>query len=203
MVGVAGHCKRCGMAFALPSFNAGQVGRISFANCMVNCPKCGEMAEIADGEYVAGVDGYSLVSGPPLTRQIVDALKSVVEKAKAENLSAAEILGAVGEVDKNLAERLQQKHGLPALVLLIVLIWLIKGVQLDIKLDVNRLIDQAVATSSAHPDPGTDFEIIDIPEEAIIPADEHPALPPFVRDQPNRRERRRRAAAEQKRPKRS
>lgn len=156
MQGVPAYCSYCGHVFLAPNLVGGAVGsQFVIKNSATFCERCKHPASIADGYYRMSQTGLVLVNGPTITRHIVDRLAAIAnrarEQAKKGTISAEEFLTEISDVSPELAEKLKAKHSLPVVVLVLVLIWLIKGVNLNITVDVNRLIDQAVEETQHRP----------------------------------------------------
>jgi hypothetical protein len=124
------------------SFGPGVSG-ITIENCGVSCPRCGGYAEIGDGTYSTVGDVLKLDSGPPSTRKMVEELGLIAERALHEKLTAEEVLAEIADVSPDLAQKLRGIGPWPVVGILLLLFWLVKSVTLDLKVDVNWLIDQA------------------------------------------------------------
>ena len=98
---------------------------------------------MGEGVYSTTSGELALDSGPASTRDMMQRLKLIAEKAKAEKLSADEIIAEIADVNPELAAKLRTRFPLPAFVLLIVLFWIVKSFSLNLSVDVNRLVDQA------------------------------------------------------------
>jgi hypothetical protein len=101
------------------------------------------MAQIADGTYSRSGDRLRLDAGPLKTRTIIDELNRLAEKAKAEHLSTEEVLAELADISPDLAKKLRAIGPWPTVGLVILLFWLVKSFSLDLRVDVNWLIDEA------------------------------------------------------------
>jgi hypothetical protein len=137
-------CKnaRCGHIFPATAFQFSNSFGITFENCSTNCPRCGSRADIGDGVYNMPGNSIELVNGPPLTAQMMSQLDLLVSQVKAGVITAEEFLPEIAGVSPEFAKKIRDRGLLPFASILFI-IWLLKGVSLDIKIDINRLIDQA------------------------------------------------------------
>lgn len=204
-------CRNCGYVGPGPEiFRWGVIGAsLHIAGSITNCVRCGGPAEIADGHYGYTNAGLEFFGGPPLTRAIVDRLRKIAEnarqKAKEGSLKTEELLAEVADVSPELAKKLRAKHAFPVVALILLLIWMIRSVNLDIKVDLNRLIDQAIEYSEKHNPDEILADPPDLPEQPKPAAPPNPnpapviaAAPAFKRGKPNRRERRKQKAQARK-----
>lgn len=143
----------CGYLFTASGIFGGGLGlSIQLIGNGTNCPRCGSIARVGDGLYEFSQNGLSLKEGPALTKEMIARLSAIAQSAKSKAIEAEELLTEVAEVSPDLAEKLRSKGLLP-FVLILILIWLIKSVELNITVDVNRLIDQAQGVVASNPDP--------------------------------------------------
>jgi len=144
MAGLPSKCTRCGLVFQTGVIEIGpNVSGISFQDCATNCPKCGGVANIADGTYSSTLDGLRLDAGPLKTIGIIKELNRLAEKAKAEHLSTEEVLAELADINPDLAKKLKSIGPWPVVGLVILLFWLVKSFSLELHVDVNWLIDEA------------------------------------------------------------
>ncbi|AMK16919.1 MULTISPECIES: hypothetical protein [Sphingobium] len=165
MAKVPAHCGHCGLQFYSENFIGGSgASGITLKGNRTNCPRCGGWANLADGIFNLHDDQLELVDGPPLTRAMMAQLRLIAEKAKLKAADAEELLAEVAEVSPELAEKIRGR-GLPYFVIVLLIIWLIKSVNLNVTVDLNRLIDQAVgAEQSEKPDQLFDIPLPNQPE---------------------------------------
>lgn len=170
MAGPPAECQnsRCGHVFEFIQFVGGPGAvNVSLTNATTRCPRCGSVAKMGDGTYKYADENFELIDGPLLTRDMVSKLASIAGSARSSRSDAGEIIAAIAEVSPELAEKLRSK-GLGYFVIVLLLIWIIKSVSLDIKVDLNRLIDQASATAEFNGNEG----VFDAPLPEISPAPE-------------------------------
>jgi hypothetical protein len=204
MAGAPCHCTKCGYVFQTSVVDFGPGASATFFDCGTDCPQCGGYARIGDGSYTQVGDGLRLDAGPLSTRQIINQLNRVANKARSESLTTEEVLAEIADVSPDLATKLKSIGPWPVVGLLIFLFWLVKSVSLDIRVDVNWLIDQAWHLSHG-PDP---TQHVDTPPPSLPserPRSPHqPSKSPFEQtiaqsDAPNRNARRRSAAIARRR----
>ena len=172
MVGPPSYCPTCGNLFESCLINIGpNVTGITFQNVGVQCPRCGAMARIADGTYDSVSDTLELVSGPSSSRAIIEKLRELAAKSRRENLTAKEIINEIAGISPEFALKIEQGRNWPAIGLILILIWVVKSVSLDIRIDFNWLIDQAWHIAHGE-DPASHLE--------------SDAPPPFPYDPPHR-----------------
>lgn len=138
----------CAYVFEFQNMFGGPGGsRISLKGNSTRCPKCGSAAAIGDGEYQYSGGTLTLLDGPPLTRAMLERLSDIALAAKRQSIEVEQLLAEVADVSPELANTLRSR-GLPLFVAVLVLIWLFKSFTLNITVDVNRLIDQALEYSA-------------------------------------------------------
>jgi hypothetical protein len=74
---------------------------------------------------------------------MIDELNRIAQKARAERLSTEDVLAEIADISPDLAKKLKAIGPWPVVGILIFLFWLVKSVSLDLKIDVNWLIDEA------------------------------------------------------------
>jgi hypothetical protein len=135
-------CTRCGHVFP-SAIKMGDAARNnSVTNCRQNCPRCGGVAQVADGTFSVSGGALVLDHGPASSRAMMERLYGVARRAKEEDLTAREIIAEVAEINPGLAKKLEKK-GLPAFVLLIFLFLFVRHFDVHVDVDLNKLIDQA------------------------------------------------------------
>jgi hypothetical protein len=92
-------CKKCGLVFNSNIISGGPNTTITISNVGTNCPRCNGDATILDGTFNFDSNGnVNLVSGPPLTRKIVSAIKTLVEKAKKESFTKEKFIEEANKI---------------------------------------------------------------------------------------------------------
>jgi hypothetical protein len=72
----------------------------------------------------------------------MERLATVAKNAREKALAADDIIAEVAEISPEFATKLAH-YSLPAWLLIVLLIWMVKSVQLSFEVDINKLIDQA------------------------------------------------------------
>jgi hypothetical protein len=114
------------------------------------------MARIGDGVFKGTPQGPQLVSGPRETHDMLAQLYAIANKAREENLTAKEILEEVAEINPELARKLGRRF-LPAYLIILLLFFFVKHIDLKLDINVNHLVDQAWHISQ-HEDPEKHLE---------------------------------------------
>jgi hypothetical protein len=205
MAGPPCKCTQCGHVFQTGQIEIGpNVAGVTFQGCATDCPKCGGRAHIADGTYSSTRDRLRLDVGPLKTLGIINELNRLAEKARAEHLSAEEVLAELADISPDLAKKLKSIGPWPVVGLAILLFWLVKSFSLDLHVDVNWLIDEAWHVSHGD-DPiqhiGTDPPEFhpEVAHRPIAPKEPTPFERVIIQSTAPNRHARRRAAATAKR----
>jgi hypothetical protein len=111
------------------------------------CPRCGGLANIADGVFDIAGDVVTAVTAPRMTTAMLAALSSALRKAYEEKKQPEEVAKDVEVIDPALAALIRKNVGFWPLVVILVML-AIKSCSLNIALDANRLLDQLLNVSS-------------------------------------------------------
>ncbi len=200
--GLLATCQSCGLTFLARGLIGGTLNA-HIKNIGTNCVQCGGRAVLHDGVYTIRNNETVNIAGSEITKESFAKLRDLYTKHKSaaqeEKFSATELLAEIAGVSPELAEKLRRTKGMNVAVALLALFWLINSVKLDIKIDLNRLIDQAFSLVEKSSSPSN--ILLDPPP---FPTNE---LPPTKmvgqgRGEPSRQARRRQASQERKRRKR-
>lgn len=206
MRGLPAQCTKCGHTFLVPNI-VGGTGTVDMRGNMTRCPLpgCDGAAKIGDGRYQLEDSQVVGLLAPGATFQMIEKLRDITgrarERAKQGAVEVEELLTEVAEVSPELAKKLRARHGLPIFAIILLLIWLIKSVELNVKVDFNHLVDQVYHISLGE-DPESHLE-----DPLPIPTKPAPMSPPpatsvdRLADPPNRQARRRQRALARTRPK--
>lgn len=193
MAGPPCRCSNCAFVFETPLIEVAP--GIIIQGCAVECPRCGGPAVIGDGTYSNVRDELRLDAGPLSTRAMIDELNRIAKKAREKNFTAEEVLAEIADVSPELATKLKGLGPWPVVGIMLLLFWLVKSVNLDLRVDVNWLIDQAWHIAHGEdPDSHLDSPPPQFPEQSSpaqpkpMPLDPPVLAAPIV---PNRRARRR------------
>jgi hypothetical protein len=109
-----------------------------------SCPRCGHMAQMADGVFNIANDVLSVVTAPNITKQMLAAFGTAVTKAQKENTPTEQLAAEVEKIDPSFGEAVRKAgaNNATKVVGLLVLLAAIKSCSVDVKLDANRLIEQ-------------------------------------------------------------
>lgn len=86
---------KCKIVFEDRSVNiqGGPGSHLFMANNTVYCPKCGSKAKLIEGNFTFDKNGVmQFLSGPEITRDILNALKSLTEEARNKNYNATQFI---------------------------------------------------------------------------------------------------------------
>ena len=193
-------CQSCGFEFIQSQLFGGSA-KVTITGSGTNCIKCGGFAAILDGTYTIQNSTLLAVEGPDITVQVALRLGAIWEKVKEDaDISVSEILSEIAGVSPELAAKIGKK-GFGVFGILMLLFWLIKSVQLNLTLDINKLIDQAQGYEQ-NQEMLQQPEDIPIPEDAIINEPTPPTIAAgSISSTPNRKERRRQVSLAKKRVK--
>ena len=103
-------CTNCGYAFTTSSAFVGTAVRMMSMGNKTNCPRCGGVAAIRD--FVTDATGqlhylrhaYELLRAENVTREELNTLRSIVERASAGQLDQTETATALAKVNSSLAK---------------------------------------------------------------------------------------------------
>ena len=147
MADVPAYCEKCKLAFAVANVFGADIGDLYMTGNVTECPKCHGTARFIDGHFKVAGNSMEFISGPNASRVLLDRLKRVVEQAREKQTDAVELLAEIADVSPQLANKLKSKHNLSVVMMMLVIIWLIKSVELNVKIDMNKLIDEAYHVS--------------------------------------------------------
>jgi hypothetical protein len=157
MAQVPTYCSHCG-AISLVGGIIGGSGPATtrVVNKRTTCPNCGRGAKIADGVYELAEDVLRLLQSPQITRDLLKAFGQLLDQARLARTSGDELQQKAENLDPKLGEAvaLMRKKGSSFLpVVLFVTVAALQGCDfnLDVQMDLNRLVDQAVATVATQP----------------------------------------------------
>lgn len=148
MARIPAYCPHCGVLF--PSLvelggGGGGGGAVLVGN-KETCINCGQMADILDGMFNAVGDVLELISGPQFTRDILQALAELLEKAKQNQITVDELERAATEIDPELGAAvaaIKKTKSLQVGVFILLLFALRQcDFNFDAKVDINELWDQ-------------------------------------------------------------
>jgi hypothetical protein len=109
MASVPGYCPHCGHIFdGRGGIHIEGGSNITFIGNSVTCPNCGRMANLVDGTFNERGHGLELVSGPPLTRAILEQLQEIARKARTSEITPEAALKQIEAIDPSLGGLLRR-----------------------------------------------------------------------------------------------
>lgn len=141
-------CPNCGALFASRAFNiSGNVGTLTLIGNKETCPFCGGWADIVDGVFTIANNVISVVSAPNITKQKLYAFERAVRAAYEAKTEPEHLAKEVEKIDPSFGQVVRNNIGknknLYAATLLICLAAIKScSVDVEVKLDANRLIEQ-------------------------------------------------------------
>ncbi len=144
------YCKSCGTLFASRAFKiSGNVRNLHLSGNRETCPVCLSMADIVDGTFDATDGVLSMISGPTLTKEILERFTTLVGRAAQKEISLDVLKKEATDLDPALGEAVAQivAKSPSALVILLLVTLMLKSchVSVDAKIDLNQLWDQWTA----------------------------------------------------------
>lgn len=138
-------CPNCGALFASRGIQiSGNVRNLTLSGNKETCPFCGGWANIADGIFNVADNIISVVTAPNITRQMLVAFSVAVKKAYVEKKPPEDLANEVGKIEPSFGDVVRKSGGDTKLYVVVLLLILaaIRTCNLDMKLDVNNLIEQ-------------------------------------------------------------
>ena len=142
-------CGRCGLLFPSQAFSMTFSIGMDLSGNREECPRCGAMAEVVSGIFDAVGPHLTVVQASPENISRVQRLKSLLEGAAKGEGSPSEVINEVSNVSHEVGELLQEtlrKRPKLFTTLCAALFLLISrcevGVDVDVSIDVNELIEQ-------------------------------------------------------------
>ena len=116
-------CNNCGTAFGVKNLIGGSGSAMLSlrGNSYGPCPTCGGTATLLDGDFRLENDIAEFLSGPEITRDVLERLKAVIESGQKEHKSPEEILESVTAAVPEVAAFTSKKSGLAAIVITAIL----------------------------------------------------------------------------------
>lgn len=154
MRGLPAHCAQCGNLFEVKNlFGGAGSARIVMRGNRTNCPRCGSMANIADGEFHYSNEQIEFVAGSRWTAQQVTRLQEIYREASQAEAVSPALVDAIAAVSPELGAMAKTMAGSPGglFALLVLLLFLLSrcSVNVNVDLDVNELIGRDQPTSEA------------------------------------------------------
>ncbi|WP_175544261.1 hypothetical protein [Mesorhizobium sp. YR577] len=125
MPNVPGHCADCDLVFdGAGGIHIENSSNVTIRGTSMTCPQCGRLAKLAEGTFNVHGDQFELVSGPPLTAEILARLRYIGERARAGEITPETAVREAKELDPVLGRLFERFMvlGMPALTALIALV---------------------------------------------------------------------------------
>ncbi len=86
----------------------GNVANLTLSGNRESCPRCGQMALMADGVFNIANNVLSVVTAPNITKQMLAAFESAVTKTQKENISTEQLASEVAKIDPSFGEAVRK-----------------------------------------------------------------------------------------------
>ena len=142
---IPAHCPNCGALFRSRLLSiSGNVKNLTLSGNTETCPKCGNQARIAEGVFDIADGIITIVSAPPITKEMLARFGDIAIKAYEEKADPEILAKQADEIDPTLGKLVRSLGSNKPLYLtgLLLLILTIRSCNLNIDIDVNELIDQ-------------------------------------------------------------
>ena len=143
------YCPSCRAVFAVRNIVEAPPGvKFTFYGNVTNCPECGKDARLVDGEFQIEEDSLKLIAGPPRSAALLSAFAALVNEAiKTRDIDKLE--KDADKLDPKLGDvvRVAKSKHSAGVVILFVLILMLKGCNLEVKLDINQLVEYLISES--------------------------------------------------------
>lgn len=151
---IPAHCPNCGAIFKSRLVSvSGNVTGLKLSGNKESCPYCGSMANTADGVFDITNNILSVVSSPEITKQMLSEFNTILKNAYQNNTDISTLVNEAMEISPQLGKLVEteSKKGIALYALLVMLIFILSSCSLDVevKLDVNELIEQLSDTPPA------------------------------------------------------
>ena len=176
-------CRRCGNVFS-SGFSFENAKNVTLQGNLSQCPKCGAMGSVPDGQYNFYQDTIEFLGGPEWAATDLRAALRVLEKARDEQTDIAELTKelereapALAAITRLLPENKSQAYQLIGLILLALNILLSQctGVSETVSVAAQELVQYVDESLAGGSDPGPTP-----PPEWISKGEPFPSVEPSV-----------------------
>lgn len=109
MASIPGYCPHCGCIFdGTGGIHVENATSVTVSGSRMTCPNCGRMANLVEGTFNERGRGLELVSGPPLTRVILDRLQELARRVEADQITPEQIIEEAEAVAPEVAQVLRR-----------------------------------------------------------------------------------------------
>lgn len=147
---IPAYCPSCGAVFASRLISiSGNVSNLRLSGNKESCPFCGEMADTAEGVFDIAGDFISIISAPHITKQMISELGATVTKAYKEKITQEKLAEEIGKIHPSFGDFISKVSKKLFKLALLIIIGIIGSspVNVNLSIDVNRLIDQLTGKS--------------------------------------------------------
>lgn len=147
-------CPNCGAIFKSRLISVGgNVTNLTLSGNMESCPYCGSMAHTAEGVFDITDNILSVISSPQITKQMLQKFSAIVENAYNNKIDINTLINEANEINPELGNLIEKKtaNGLFKSSFLLLMIFLLNSCSVDVNvsLDINKLIEQMSETPPA------------------------------------------------------
>jgi hypothetical protein len=101
------YCQNCGSITERILIKGSDGIQVVLGNNFTNCPKCGALAKFLDGTFEFDKYGNAtLLSGPPFTHAVIEAVRNLTEKAKAEKFTKEKFVEEANKISPGIGTSL-------------------------------------------------------------------------------------------------
>lgn len=125
MPSIPAYCANCGYIWdGAGGIHIEGCWDVTLVDNKITCPRCGFPASMVDGTFNAVGDTLELISGPPLTLEILDKLRDISERVRSRQVAPEDAIQEAKAIHPEIGSLFERfiALGLPALAVLISLI---------------------------------------------------------------------------------
>ncbi|MCV0395900.1 MAG: zinc ribbon domain-containing protein [Rhizobiaceae bacterium] len=160
MVAIPVYCPHCGNLFASRAIRiSGNVRNLTLKGCRETCPRCGQMATMVNGVFDAADGVLTEIKASNFARPVLEEFAALLARTQLQQVSQGDLETQAAEIDPKLGKLVAAMGGkgigvLGAVLLVIMIVLQRCNFNLDVAVDMNRLVDQAVEYLEEHEEPG-------------------------------------------------
>jgi hypothetical protein len=177
MAGVPAYCPRCKIAFESNAVSVGPMARVTMINSTTKCPQCGGLAQLGDGTFSAKAGELAVENAPAWTLEILARLRQAAGAAQDAAPDSEELMKDLRAASPSLADALAPvAKSKSSWFLLLVIVWVLHNLKVNLDVNLNDLVDKAVAVAEQSHDVRADVKVrldasINIETDASKPPD--------------------------------
>lgn len=145
MAGIPAHCTRCRYVFVSPLIQVSGGGTLGISNVGVTCPRCGGVAQAADGTFGDAEGRPVMLSGTPRSAAIMAVLEGALNAAR-QGQSIESIITPIRQASPELADIVTKeanRGGIYAVICMLLYLMTSCAQHSSTSLNLNQLVDQA------------------------------------------------------------